>query len=216
MKTYHKIQSIFLREQFAGRSCPIVEGRWAKPEFEVLKDIDWLMTEKVDGTNIRVIWDGEKVQFRGKTDNAQMYPGMYEKLQEHFSKEKMNHFFQMSEDRVVTLYGEGYGAKIQKGGTYIPDGVDFILFDVLSTKGDNERWFSQEAINEVAIALNIKVVPVVRVAPLSVAIEMCKNGFESKLRKEPPEGLVIKPKVELKNFRGERIITKLKLSDFRK
>lgn len=30
----------------------------------------------------------------------------------------------------VTIFGEGYGVKIQKGGNYIPDDVNFILFDV--------------------------------------------------------------------------------------
>jgi ATP-dependent RNA circularization protein (DNA/RNA ligase family) len=216
MKTYHKIQTIFLREVEAGRGVPVTEGKWSKREFEALKDIDWLMTEKVDGTNIRVIWDNEKVLVRGKTDNAQMYPGMYEKLQELFTLDKMKHYFPMSEGRVVTFYGEGYGAKIQKGGTYIPDGVDFILFDVLSTKDGNELWFSHEALVETSFALNIKIVPLVAVGPLSKAVDMCKNGFDSRLRKEPPEGLVIKPKVELKDCRGNRIITKLKLSDFKK
>ena len=35
-------------------------------------------------------------------------------------------------DNRFTLFGEGYGVKIQKGEKYIKDGVDFILFDVLS------------------------------------------------------------------------------------
>lgn len=30
----------------------------------------------------------------------------------------------------VTVFGEGYGVKIQKGGNYISDDVNFILFDV--------------------------------------------------------------------------------------
>jgi len=215
MQTYHKIQTMFLREENAGRSCPIIEGKWAKPEFEFLKDIDWLMTEKVDGTNIRVIWDGYAVTFKGKTDKAEMFPGVVERLQEYFTVEKMDSFFCTNGERTITLYGEAYGGKIQKGKTYRND-VDFILFDVLSTRDDGkETWFSHEAVYETSLALEIKLVPLVMVGSLSTAVEMCKKGFESRLRSTPPEGLVIKPKIELKNKVGERIITKLKLSDFK-
>jgi hypothetical protein len=216
MKTYHKIQTMFLREQISGRACPIVEGKWAKEEFEMLKDIDWLMTEKIDGTNIRVIWDGFKLEFKGKTDKAEMFPGVLEKLKEHFNEEKMDFFFKTGGERTFTLYGEAYGGKIQKGQTY-KDNPDFILFDVLCTRDDGlETWFSHQALVEVSEALEIDIVPLLRCAPLSVAIDMCKNGFESKLRSTSPEGLVIKPKIELKDKKGDRIITKLKLSDFPK
>jgi hypothetical protein len=117
---------------------------------------------------------------------------------------------------VFTLYGEAYGGKIQKGKTY-KDDVDFILFDVLCTRDDGlKTWFSHQAVLETSEALEIQIVPLLRCAPLSVAIEMCKKGFESRLRNAPPEGLVMKPEIELKNKVGERIITKLKLSDFKR
>lgn len=29
-------------------------------EFDYLKDNTWIFTEKVDGTNIRIMWDGGK------------------------------------------------------------------------------------------------------------------------------------------------------------
>lgn len=216
MKTYHKIQTMFLRETNSGRSCPIVEGKWAKDEFEMLKDIDWLMTEKIDGTNIRVIWNGFNLEFKGKTDKAEMYPGVLEKLQEYFNEEKMDHFFKTEGQRTFTLYGEAYGGKIQKGKTY-KETPDFILFDVLCTRDDGlETWFSHQALVEVSDALQIDIVPLVACGPLSFAIDMCKHGFESRLRNTQPEGLVIKPKIELKDKVGERIITKLKLSDFPK
>jgi hypothetical protein len=32
-------------------------GDFACPEFELLQDYEWDWYEKVDGTNIRVIWD---------------------------------------------------------------------------------------------------------------------------------------------------------------
>jgi len=48
---------------------------------------------------------------------------------------------------------------------------------------------------------------------LQQGIEMCKEGFESKLRITPPEGIIAKPKNELLDQRGQRIITKIKLKD---
>lgn len=220
MKTYHKIQTVFKREENAGRGCPVVEGNWAKPEFYLLRDIDWVMTEKVDGTNIRIIWDGDTVTIKGKTDRAQIPTFLLDKLQERFTVEKMKNTFQPNYDEehpIFTLYGEGYGRKIQKGGgNYIPDGVDFILFDVKYDGPTESLWFVREFCEGVAKSLNIPIVPIVHIGPLKDAVDMCKYGFSSHLRLTPPEGLILKPKYELQDRRGNRIISKLKLSDFRK
>ena len=56
MKEYHKIQSVFKRDIANGK---IIEGKYSLPEFEYLKDNQWVFTEKVDGTNIRIIWPTE-------------------------------------------------------------------------------------------------------------------------------------------------------------
>ena len=58
MKEYHKIQTAFLRnpeDNFKTLLC----GEWALPEFKLLKDIEWIWTEKIDGTNIRIMFNGE-------------------------------------------------------------------------------------------------------------------------------------------------------------
>ena len=70
MNQYHKIQTIFKRELDGNRR--IIEGNYSMPEFEYLKDNQWIFTEKVDGTNIRVMWNGKDVIFGGKTDDAQI------------------------------------------------------------------------------------------------------------------------------------------------
>jgi len=69
MIKYHKIKTLWKRE--TERPCNMIVGEYALPEFELLKDIQWMATEKVDGTNVRVMWDGDKVRFGGKTDNTQ-------------------------------------------------------------------------------------------------------------------------------------------------
>ena len=87
--------------------------------FEFLKSNDWVFREKVDGTNIRVMWSSllKGVAFGGKTDDAQLPVNLLYKSQQRFdgtvNKRKFEAIFP---DTDVCLYGEGYGAKIQKGG----------------------------------------------------------------------------------------------------
>jgi hypothetical protein len=82
------------------------------------------------------MWDGANVTFGGKTDNASLPVFLLYKLQELFEGTEKRQLFKAvfkseePEDVNVCLYGEGYGAKIQSGGNYIPDGVDFVLFDI--------------------------------------------------------------------------------------
>ena len=62
MKEYHKIQTVFHRSPESNYK-QLMEGVFALPEFELLKDIEWTWTEKIDGTNIRILWDGQTVRF---------------------------------------------------------------------------------------------------------------------------------------------------------
>jgi len=52
MKEYHKIESVFEREM--ERNKKLIESKFRNPVVEYLKDNEWIFTEKVDGTNIRV------------------------------------------------------------------------------------------------------------------------------------------------------------------
>ena len=210
MKQYHKIQTAYLRDPET-KYKTLLEGEWAKPEFYFLQDIDWICTEKIDGTNIRVMWDGESVRFGGKTDNAQIPTNLLEALQDRFTNEKMKDVFPDAHD--VCLYGEGYGAKIQKGGNYLPDRADFILFDVKV----GLCWLTRQSNKDIAEKLNIDVVPVIGIWKLKDAIDYAKKGFKSTIshnKDYTAEGLVMKPVIELFNRQGERIITKIKHKDF--
>lgn len=207
MKEYHKIVTVWERDP-NNKFKTLLEGKWAEPEFEYLKDNEWVWTEKVDGTNIRIMWDGMKVVFGGKTDSAQLFAPLVERLQTLFYEGALSKIF----DHPACLYGEGFGAKIQKSGkNYINDGVDFCLFDVLV--GDN--WLERSNVEDIANRLEIQVAPIVAVGSLSEAIECTKTGFNSKWGQFLSEGLVMRPRIEMKNRRGHRIITKIKHSDFR-
>ena len=210
MKEYHKIQTVYFRDPENNHKT-LLEGVWSKPEFELLKDIDWICTEKIDGTNIRIIWDGVQVRFGGKTDKAQIPTILIHALQDTFTNEKMKECFPDANN--VCLYGEGYGKKIQNGGNYLPDMADFILFDVKI----GDWWLTREANEDVATKLNIGVVPIIGIWKLEQAIEYVKNGFKSTIavnKDYTAEGLIMKPNIELFNRKGERIITKVKHKDF--
>ena len=81
MEKYPKINTIFKRDMSnRGR---IILGKYACPEFDYLKDNEWLFTEKVDGTNIRIEWKaGLGIKVGGRTDNAQIPAFLYDKINE--------------------------------------------------------------------------------------------------------------------------------------
>lgn len=206
MEKYTKINTVYKRDE-NGR---IIEGDFSIDEFDYLKDNLWVWTEKVDGTNIRVIWDGQRVRFGGRTDNAQIPAPLVDKLGELFIHS--GRLEAMFSGKPVTLYGEGYGAGIQKGGgDYIADGVGFILFDV---KIDT-FWLQRQNVEDIARGLGVPVVPVVGVGTLLEAVELVRAGFQSQLKTTVPEGLVMKPLCEMFCRNGNRIIAKIKTRDFK-
>jgi len=214
MSKYHKIDTMFKRDMDNGGK--IIFDQWAVPEIEYLKDNEWEFTEKVDGTNIRVYYDGVHfAEYGGRTDNAQIPVTLIKRLDQLFREREA--FARLGKafpdatmaDRVI-LYGEGYGARIQNGGKY-KDHADFVLFDV--KVGD--WWLKREDVDDVATKLGIESVPVWGQGTLYEAIDLVKNGLMSWWGDFPAEGIVARPTTELFTRRGDRIITKIKTRDFR-
>jgi hypothetical protein len=212
MTEYHKIQSMFKRDM--SNKGKMLFDQWTLPEFEYLKDNKWVFTEKVDGTNIRVMFDGTKIRYNGKTDNAQLAGDLIENLHTMFDS-KLDLFREIFHDKDgvsftdVCLYGEGYGAGIQKGGCYRQD-KSFVLFDVKI----GEMWLQREDVADIATKLGIDIVPIVGEGTLQNGIDMVKIGFKSTWGDFIAEGIVARPKIELKTRRGDRMITKIKHCDF--
>lgn len=215
---YHKIQNIYLRDP-ATKHKTLLEGQYAHPEFEYLSGLTWDWTEKVDGTNVRVILSAmrESVTFGGRTDNAQMPTFLLAHLRATFTLDRMHTVFDPEDIRPdsmpVVLYGEGYGARIQKGGgDYIPDGCGFILFDVRV----GHIWLQRGDVEGVADRLEIPVVPIVGQGTLPEAVEYARKTFYSEVAQvdKQAEGLVVRPAVGLQTRTGRRIIAKIKSKDF--
>ena len=209
MIEYTKIPNIYKRETY-GKNRLLI-GEFSSPELEYLAECDWEWTEKVDGTNVRVCWDGYRVEFRGRTDRAQMPKHLLAKLEELFGgPDKEEIFEQTFGQKEVILFGEGYGEKIQGcGGLYGP--VNFILFDVLI----GGYFLRRGDVEGVAQVFGLDVVPIVGHGTLHEAVEYVKEGPHSTLGDLPMEGIVARPAVELRTRGGDRVIVKIKWRDFK-
>lgn len=212
MSEYHKIDSIYKRDEQTGR---FILGAFSRPEFEYLQHNKWEFTEKVDGTNIRVYWSKKPVPnrlFRGRSDKASIPTTLCDRLDTLFPETLLEDVFGETD---VCLYGEGYGARIQKGGgNYNPTGVDFVLFDVKI----GSWWLQRGDVNDIAAQLGIKSVPVIGTGTLHDAIAVVTDQdapLTSQWGAFMAEGLVLRPTVALFNRKGERIITKVKVRDFK-
>lgn len=248
--TYQKIQTVFKRDE---KNVIMPYDELTQPEFDFLRSLPWRCEEKIDGTNIRLEVTSEivyskpsdegtiqtlgvafAVDYKGKTDNANIHPKLLQHLTDTYPAEKVltslglkafipyeewaEHKWQMTDDIPdrYTIYGEGYGAKIQKaGGNYLANGNGFIVFDV---KVD-DLYLLASARDEIAAKLGAPVVPFIGMMTLDEAIDFVRTGFKSRIAENKDfmaEGLVIRNELGLKTRRGERIITKLKTCDFQK
>lgn len=213
MIEYPKIETLFVRnpETFSVTAQPRL------PEFSLVRE--WLLTEKIDGTNIRVEFvSGVGVKFLGRTDNAQMPTFLLSYLTETFTPAKIAAAFP-EPLTMGTLYGEGYGPKIQKGGVYRSDGPSFRLFDV--RVGD--WWLNWPDVEDVARKLGIETAPIVGIATdLSVVAETVKAGSLSVVSVSEggqdgalAEGVVARTNPLLLTRSGERLMWKLKRKDYK-
>ena len=189
----------------------LIEGEFTNKTVEFIKDLRWQFTEKIDGTNIRIMWDGHKVTFGGRTDKAQIPVDLMNRLIELFGGEANEQLFEQKfGETEVMLVGEGYGEKIQNGGLY-RKGQDFILFDVKIAG----NWQPRESVEGIARYFGIDVVPVVLEGTIQEGIEFVKAIPNSKFGTAKAEGVVGRPLVEMQDRCGNRLIVKIKVNDFR-
>lgn len=214
MIVYPKIPGPFKRHVEGPDRNKLIPWDWATPELESLFDYTgWVFTEKVDGTNIRVHWDGHQVRFGGRSDAAQMPVKLLEMLQDLFPEYLLEQAFGSTE---ATLFGEGYGAGIQKRGSLYRPNPGFILFDVKI----GDWWLLRDNVVDIGSKLGIQVVPQI---PLSLHLDqaiqiMAAKPVESHLAVDSgvmAEGLVGVTDLGLLDRSGNRIIVKLKTEDLK-
>lgn len=203
---YSKIDTLWKRTE----KGLVIPGEFSTPEFEYLRNVPWTWTEKIDGTNIRLHWDGTVVTIGGREDNAQL-PAVLVAALARGGQLDGNRWEAMFPDAVdVTVYGEGYGQGIQKGGQYRPD-TSVIVFDVRV----GGWWLEEASVADIAGKLGLETVPSMGTFTPSDAWEGVVHGeLHSHWPNAQIEGIVGKPAVNLFTRKGERIITKLKVKDW--
>jgi hypothetical protein len=209
MTEYHKIDTLFQRN----KETFVVDPTTLKSP--VLGTIDrWDVTEKIDGTNLRVMLSSAgEVSFGGRSDNAQIPGDLFQYLMRTFRRDSLRRVLWLNPEEPVDaiLYGEGYGAGIQKGGGLYRADKAFILFDVLIS---GQWWLDREAVDDIAQKLGIDSVPYLGRMSLDQIVDTVRTPFASKIGTALAEGVVARPIDTLFDERMNRIIIKLKTEDF--
>lgn len=142
--------------------------RVSSPEFGAINR--WHVTEKIDGTNIRVLmrWlhDEWVIEFytREGTDQHITWNGAKEFLHKTFTQETMFKGIDLEKidkTAIVVLYGELYGPGIQKGGSKYSETVDWAMFDARIIDESGDWWLERNAIERLASKMGIRVVPTI-------------------------------------------------------
>lgn len=209
MIEYNKIETVFERDVEGTKK--LIEGKYRNPTVQYLSKNVWEFSEKIDGTNMRVCWDGHKVTFSGRTDSSSLPAHLIIKMIEIFSGNEVEELFEQKfGETEVILFGEGYGNKIQKcGNLYRPD-VGFILFDVMI----NGNYQCRESVEDIAKCFNLEIVPIILRGTIDEAVAFVKTKPDSTIGTAKMEGLVGRPAVELRDRCGKRVIVKIKARDF--
>lgn len=224
MYKYNKMKTLFVRDEHFK-----VTDKLSCKEFSNINN--WLVTEKIDGTNVRIIYKPAKdivqpfvytdivkspatLEIKGKKDTSDMPSYLLERLNEMFDLEKFIEVFP-EVTKGVCLYGEGYGAKIRSGGNY-NKGHDFRLFDVWL----DGWWLEWDNVEDIANKLGIETAPVIMETTLEEAVELVKRKIYSEValkegcKHRIAEGIVARayPMVLFRN--GTPVKWKLKVKDY--
>lgn len=213
-RSYPKINTLWKREQDGKKKGCIIPGEYSEPEFESINL--WSVKEKIDGMNIRIIRNNSRVFFHGRTDKTEIPHSLNLLLEKYFTEEKFEDVFENDYD--VTLFGEGYGKKIQEpcGKKYIPDGNDFILFDVLI----GGSWLEVDNVIDIAKKFGINHVPYLGIMTKDEVLKLIKNKKSSGVSElyQIVEGYVCTsyPMMCYRTYPHNPIKFKIKVSDYDK
>lgn len=259
---FPKIDTLYTRDD-----NHVITNVIRRPEF--LVPAKWLVTEKIDGTNIRISLEQERpdypavelrgewnVVIRGRTSRAQIPTLLFEHLQKTFTLKGLKSLWRGKsncdrcdgtgredsgqpkilselaepfpyacdcvEPYPITLYGEGYGGGIQKGGGQYTSktkggAASFRLFDVFI----GETWLDRENVEDIAGKLGIETAPLLGTTwEIDSIVHLVRSGFRSEVAEKegesghPAEGIMAFTSPPLFNSRGKRLMFKLKTRDF--
>lgn len=92
MYTYTKIETPFIRDMSGTKK--LIDGEFRSEAVKFLGGNQWFFTEKIDGTNIGVYWDGYRVSYQGRTEKAQIPAHLTNRLIEIFGTSEAEEMFE--------------------------------------------------------------------------------------------------------------------------
>ena len=93
-------------------------------------DIKMYASEKIDGTSVGIVWDGERISFVGHTEKSEFCPRYLEYLKRSFGTPEFEAVIEeVFGETPVTIYGEGISRDYNVHYGF-PEG-NFIMYDIL-------------------------------------------------------------------------------------
>lgn len=205
MKEYHKIESIFV---FDKESKKHIYGEFYNPDVEALKDNQWVVTEKIDGMNFRIIWDGHSLTYGGRTDATTFSKSQIDFITDELVNSHIETLFEQKfMDKKVIVYGELFGVNIQKGGLYTDNsGIYFMVFDIEV----DDIFLTKYDAHDLAMDLGYYFVPIVGEMTLPELLTEINHREVSHFSSAKLEGYVATPVGDFRSRLGKRIIVKIK------
>jgi len=225
---YTKIDTIAKRDLDGNKR--LIDGTFRDPAIEYLQNVKFEATEKANGTNVSIHWDGHMVSIHGRTGSAQLPVDLMTMLSACFGGDATEQVFEQlfptksfyddSGEKVAsdvvteaTIYGEGIGPKIQKAGKLYGDQYRFLVFDI--KVGNTYLEHSNPFYKQIIRAFGLEEVPTLQDMTPNEAIEFVKSKPRSWINANAPmEGVVLRPKVRLYGPDGSRLIVKVKAKDY--
>lgn len=228
-KKYSSIENSFCREFME------------KVVAEMPQDLEYVVQEKVHGTNTCFLCDGKDVKFAKRTsvlaEDEQFYN--YPELVERY-KDKVIKLFECvkskySETMQISIFGEMFGglylhdcvktkrnvSQIQKGVCYTPE-HEFYGFDIYLFAEENSRFLSVDEVNELFENEGFFYAKTLFRGTLAECLKY-PNAFQSKIAEwlglpaienNICEGVVIRPVVPMYLRNGSRVLIKNKNERF--
>lgn len=184
----------------------------------------WFVTEKIDGTNMRLLYDPStgEVEVRGRSDRANIARDLEATMLEMCPVDALERVFGEfvgSRDGTVTIFGEGYGAGIQGGGDYSPTKT-FAAFDIMYHWPDGkDSWCNPSTSWELFAQLGVSTVPTIPPSGTGVGLDNLRSHVHelmnsgSRIGGGASEGVVARTDPYLFGQNGSRVMFKLKCAD---
>lgn len=209
---YPKINSLFKRNKIDNA---LIMNDYACPEFSLIKQ--WQIEEKIDGTNIRIIYDPlaesieDKIAILGRSKDSAMPAHLFEFLKNYFTLDRLEYVLAGAKSR-CTLYGEGYGHNIQSAGPFYRKTVGFMLFDILI----GHWWLTRKDVVQKAQDLEIPFPPTLDIMNEQEIINFVQSEPASRCTIKPyvMEGIIARPEPLILFRNGQPLMWKLKVKDF--